>query len=265
MSNTPVFSIANQKGGVGKTTTAISLSAALAERKKRVLLLDLDSQANATSGLGLPKTEGQSILSTLLEDADVSSLVQQTSVPGLDIVASELDLAGAERELANLPAYLQRLRTVLSPLAESGRYDFAFVDCPPSLNILTLNAFCASDGVIIPMQCEYFALEGISVILRMIDKLREAGAAPKLAVEGIVMTMYDVRTNLSRQVTDEIRSHFPEAMYATLIPRSVRLAEAPSHGQSVLAYAPESTGAAAYRKLAREFLKRRAAKEAAHA
>jgi len=263
--STPVFSIANQKGGVGKTTTAISLSAALAERKKRVLLLDLDSQANATSGLGLPKTEGRSILSALLDGADVSSLVQKTSVPGLDLIASELDLAGAEQELAKLPAYLQRLRSVLAPLAANGGYDFVFVDCPPSLNILTLNAFCVSDGVVIPMQCEYFALEGISVILRMISKLREAGAAPGLGVEGIVMTMYDVRTNLSRQVTEEIRTHFPDALYATLIPRSVRLAEAPSHGRSILAYAPESTGAAAYRKLAREFLKRRAAKAPAHA
>ena len=259
---TPIFSIANQKGGVGKTTTAVNLAACLAERRKRVLLVDLDPQANATSGLGVAKREGDSIYDVLLSDApDLAPIIQHTADKRLDLIASEVNLAGAEIDVARSENYLGRLSAALAPLAARADYDYILLDCPPTLGILTMNALCASDGLVIPMQCEYYALEGISVILDLVAKLRESGAAPNLDVEGIVMTMYDMRTNLSQQVVREIRTHFPDKIYSSLIPRSVRLAEAPSHGLPIIAYDPNCTGAAAYRQLAREFLKRRKAAE----
>lgn len=256
---TPVIAIANQKGGVGKTTTAVNLAACLAERRKRILLIDLDPQGNATSGLGMEKTAGASIYDILLGAKPLADIIQKTAVERLELVASELDLAGAEIDVARADHYLQRLALALEPLRPENRYDFILVDCPPSLGILTMNALCAADGLLIPMQCEYYALEGISVILNLVGKLHDSGAAPRLAVEGIVMTMYDVRTNLSQQVVAEIRKHFPEKIYEALIPRSVRLAEAPSHGQPIIRYDPHCAGAAAYRQLAREFLQRRKA------
>ena len=262
---TPILAIANQKGGVGKTTTAVNLVAGLAERRKKVLLIDLDPQANATSGLGIEKTPGASIYDSLLADKPLADIIQKTSTDRLDLIASELDLAGAEIDVARADHYLQRLAMALEPLAAQNTYDFIFIDCPPSLGILTMNALCASDGLLIPMQCEYYALEGISTILNTVGKLHDSGAAPRLGVEGIVMTMYDMRTNLSQQVVSEIRTHFPDKIYESLIPRSIRLAEAPSHGQPILAYDPNCTGAAAYRQLAREFLKRRKAAESAPA
>ncbi len=260
---TPIIAIANQKGGVGKTTTAVNLVACLAERRKRVLLIDLDPQANATSGLGVAKTAGASIYDILLSDKPLADIIQKTATDRLDLVASEVDLAGAEIDVARADHYLQRLSMALEPLAAQNLYDFIFVDCPPSLGILTMNALCAADGLLIPMQCEYYALEGISTILNTVGKLHDSGAASRLAVEGIVMTMFDMRTNLSQQVVGEIRTHFPDKIYESLIPRSVRLAEAPSHGLPIIAYDANCTGAAAYRQLAREFLKRRKAADAA--
>lgn len=251
-----IIAVANQKGGVGKTTTTINLSAALGERGKKVLVLDFDPQANATSGLGLEKTEGQSLYPVLLGDARVEDLIKPTGVKRLDLVPAEVNLAGAEVDVPRMERYLQRLREAIRPLADTDRYDFIFVDCPPSLGILTMNALTAADAILLPIQCEYYALEGLSVMIRLIDQIRGSGANPKLEIEGIVMTMYDQRTNLSQQVVQQVVQHFSEHAFETLIPRSVRVSEAPSYGQPVLSYDRNCTGTAAYRQLAREFLER---------
>ena len=254
---TPIIAFANQKGGVGKTTTAVSLAACLAERRKNILLIDLDPQANATSGLGMEKIEGQSIYHALLGESPAEPLIRNTAVERLDLIGSEVDLAGAEVDIARSDRYLHRFKECIGPIAGSGRYDFIFVDCPPSLGILTMNALTAAESIIIPLQCEYFALEGLSVITRLADRLRDSGANPDLRVEGIVMTMYDMRTNLSQQVVQEVVSHFGNLVYETLIPRSVRLSEAPSFGKPITLYYRNCTGAAAYRQLAKEFIERR--------
>ncbi len=253
----PIIAFANQKGGVGKTTTAINMAACLAERRKKVLLIDLDPQANSTSGLGLGKKEGQSIYRPMLGEGSAESLIQPTGLERLDIIPSELDLAGAEIDVARSERYLHRFKEAVSPIAAAGRYDFIMVDCPPSLGILTMNALTAAESVVIPLQCEYYALEGLSVITQLVQKLRDSGANPDLYVEGIVMTMYDMRTNLSQQVVQEVVNHFGDKVYETLIPRSVRLSEAPSFGKPIIAYDRNCTAAAAYRQLAREFLDRR--------
>lgn len=250
--------LANQKGGVGKTTTAINLAAAIAQRRRRVLLIDLDPQANATSGLGIAPSEGGSIYQALLGNERMIEKVQATTIENLYLIPSEIDLAGAEVEIARSDRYLHRFREALDPLLQLNHYDAIFVDCPPSLGILTMNALAGADTVVVPLQCEYYALEGLSVITRLIDQLSSSGTNAKLNLEGIVMTMFDSRTNLARQVVEEVRSHFPGKIYNTLIPRSVRISEAPSHGLPITLYDPNSPGAVSYKAFAREFLKRRA-------
>ncbi len=254
--------MANQKGGVGKTTTSVNLAACLAEKGRSVLLIDFDAQANATSGLGIEKTEGVSLYPVLLGQADPRDFIRPTAIKRLDLIPAEVNLAGAEIEVARLDRYLHRLRDALQPLLAENRYDFILIDCPPSLGILTMNALCASHGLIMPIQCEYYALEGLSVMVRLIEQLRASGANPDLAVEGIIMTMFDSRTNLAQQVVQQVSEYFGDKVYATVIPRSVRLSEAPSFGKPVIEYDKHCTGAVAYRNLAKEFLKRRAQRSA---
>ncbi len=258
MSGTLVIAFANQKGGVGKTTTAVNLGACLAMRGKKTLLIDLDPQANATSGLGGAKRKGGSVYGALLGDGTLRENVISTGVPKLDMIPSELDLAGVEIEIARAEHYLHCFKQALIPLRELNEYKYILVDCPPSLGILTSNALTAADGLIIPVQCEYLAMEGLSMITHLVRQLRAAGANPGLVVQGIVMTMFDGRTKLSAQVVDEVKRHFGDAVYETVIPRSVRLSEAPSFGQPVTIYDPRGSGAHAYRSLAREFLRREA-------
>lgn len=256
---TQVLAIANQKGGVGKTTTAVNLSACLVERRRRVLLVDLDPQANATSGVGVAKSPGGSLYQPLLGRGTLRERIQPTAYRRFDLVPSELDLAGAEVDIVLAPDYLHRLSKLLAPVVETGEYDFIIIDCPPSLGVLTVNALTAAQSVLIPLQCEYFALEGLSTITGVIEQLRSSGANPGLKIDGILMTMFDKRTKIGQEVVQEVVAHFPEQVYQTLIPRNVRLSEAPSFGKPVIAYDTASAGAAAYRLLAREFLRRHAA------
>ena len=248
------IALANQKGGVGKTTTAVSLAACLAERGKRTLLVDLDPQANATSALGLEKLPGGSVYNALLGSAQLADSIRPGGYENLDVIPSEVDLAVAEVDVARTENYLQRLRLALAPIREANRYDFLLIDCPPSLGILTMNALAAVDRVLVPLQCEYFALEGLAVIMRVIGQIKSSGANPALELEGIVMTMYDGRTNLSQQVVNEVRGHFGEKVFKIIIPRTVRLGEAPSFGKPITVYDPHSQAAAAYRALADEVL-----------
>jgi len=255
MKKTTVVALANQKGGVGKTTTAINFSACLAEKRKKVLLVDLDPQANATSGLGLEKGFGASVFPALLGESGCQELIKETGIKNLYIIPSELDLAGAEIAIARYDDYLHRLRDAMAPVIESGVYDYIILDCPPSLGILFMNALNVEHEVIIPIPCEYPALEGLGVMVDIVNQIRDANN-PHLHISGILMTMYNMSTNLSQQVVQEVRKHFGEQVFGTLIPRNVRLSEAPSFGQPITVYDSACVGSAAYRELAKEFLKR---------
>ena len=254
-----IVAIANQKGGVGKTTTAVNLGAALAEAGKRILIVDLDPQANATSSFGLQEVEDISLYEPLLGEASIIEKILPSRREGLFIVPADLDMAGAEVEIARMPNHLTRLAETLKPLHTDQTFDFVFLDCPPSLGILMSNALAAADELLTPIQCEYFALEGLVKIVRLIEQVLDSGANERLELGGIVMTMFDSRTNLSQQVVADVRKHFGERVYETVIPRSVRLSEAPSFGKSILEYASSGPAARAYRALAKEFLKRHAA------
>jgi chromosome partitioning protein len=250
---------ANQKGGVGKTTTVVNLASLLARSGERVLLIDLDPQGNATSGLGIDRaTLERSTYDGLMDDVDLVDLIVQGTSPGVDVVPSAIALAGAEVELAGTSGRERRLRDALLGLAD--RYDIVFIDCPPSLGLLTVNALTAADAVLIPLQCEYYALEGLTQLLATIDLVRDH-LNPRLAIDGVVLTMADKRTNLSADVEAEARRHLDGAVYRTVIPRSVRLSEAPSHGLSIASYAPDSKGGRAYAAFAEEFQARNARQE----
>jgi chromosome partitioning protein len=253
---TKIIAVANQKGGVGKTTTAVNLAACIAAVGRRVLLFDLDPQANATSGLGLEKVEGASAYRVLLGEGNLSEKIKKTAYERLEAIPSEVDLCGADFELARADNHLHRVRMALEPVALSQQFDYVLIDCPPSLGILTLNAFTAAAGVLVPLQCEYYALEGISILNRVMAQLHENGVNPHLDLAGVVMTMYDGRTKLSQQVVSEVREHFGERVFETMIPRSTRLAEAPSFGKPIIHYDKYSAGSAAYELLAQEFLAR---------
>jgi chromosome partitioning protein len=253
---TKVIAVANQKGGVGKTTTAVNLAACAAALGRRVLLFDLDPQANATSGVGLEKIEGASSYHVLLGDGALLDKVQKTAFERLEIIPSEVDLCGADFELARADNHLQRVTRALQPVRDQQRFDVVIMDCPPSLGVLTLNAFAAADGVLVPLQCEYYALEGISMLNRVMAQLHDNGVNPRLELNGVVMTMYDGRTKLAQQVVSEVREHFGEKVFETMIPRTTRLAEAPSFGKPIIHYDKYSAGAAAYELLAQEFLAR---------
>jgi len=253
---TKVIAVANQKGGVGKTTTAVNLAACLAAVGKHVLLLDLDPQANATSGVGLEKTEGASAYRVLLGEGGLLDKIKSTAFERLEVVPSEVDLCAADLELARLDNHLLRVANALKPVRDSGRFEVVLIDCPPSLGVLTLNAFAASDGLLVPLQCEYYALEGISMMNRILGQLRETGVNPHLDIFGVVMTMFDGRTKLSNEVVGEVRNLLGARVFETVIPRNTRLAEAPSFGKPIIHYDKYSSGSAAYELLAQEVLKR---------
>lgn len=251
---TRIYAVANQKGGVGKTTSVLNVGAFLAESGRRVLLVDMDPQSNATSGLGLDKTAvNPSTYDLLLQEADFDAVAIRREEFNLTLLPANPDLSGAEVELVSEMAREYRLRNALEPVLD--RFDYVLIDCPPSLSLLTINALAAArSGVLIPVQCEYLALEGLTQLMQTIHMVKRH-LNPALAVRGMVMTMYDGRTNLSRQVVEEVRAHFTGQVFRTIIPRNVRLSEAPSYGQPINVYAPSSPGAMAYKVLTQELLK----------
>jgi chromosome partitioning protein len=252
-----IIAIANQKGGVGKSTTAINLSGALALKGKKILLIDLDPQANTTSGIGEEASSDGCLYLPLIGQARIEDKIIPTRIDNLSLIPGDMDLAGVEIELAQMPDYLSRLRDMLEKLGKQQDFDFIILDTPPSLGILMTSALAAADEVVIPLQCEWFGLEGLAKIVHIIDQIRESGAGGEVKLEGIVMTMYDGRTNLSKEVVAQVKSFLPKQLYKTLIPRSIRIGEAPSYGLTIFEHDPNGAGAEAYEKFAKEFLRRR--------
>ena len=251
-----IIAITNQKGGVGKTTTTVNLAASLAGLGKRILLVDLDPQASATSVLGLKEASLGSIYQALIGARPARELVLETRIPNLSAIPADLDMAGAEIEVARMDDHILQLRRVLGDVRDQNAFDYALLDCPPSLGILMSNALAAADEILVPIQCEYYALEGLGLLMEVTERIRSSGANPGLSISGLLLTMFDSRTNLSPAVVGEVRSHFQEVVYNTVIPRTVRFAEAPSHGRTILEHDPSGSGAAAYRALAEELLDR---------
>ncbi len=247
-----VIAVVNQKGGVGKTTTAVNLCACLGTLGRKILLIDIDPQSNSTSGLGLNPSEiTRSIYDVLIDDYDIKSCKQKTMIDSLHIIPSSVQLSGAEVELVSMMAREVKLKNAINSIKED--YDYVFIDCPPSLGLITVNALTAADNVLVPIQCEYFALEGLSQLVNSIRLVRQ-NLNPNLSIEGVLLTMYDSRTNLSEQVNNEIRKHFKDRVYQTFIPRNVRLSESPSYGLPITLYDPACSGAKAYVSLANEFI-----------
>jgi chromosome partitioning protein len=251
-----VLVVANQKGGVGKTTTAINLGTALAAVGERVLLIDSDPQGNASTGLGVGRALRKTTLyDVLMGEKTITQSVVKTSVPGLDLMPSDPDLSGVELEIGHAPRRSFKLRDALEPIRQAGEYTYVLIDCPPSLNLLTVNALAAADAVLVPLQCEFFALEGLTQLMRTIDLVR-GSLNPKLEIQGVVLTMYDRRNSLSEQVARDVREHFGQTVYETVIPRNVRVSEAPSFGKPALVYDLRCAGSQAYLRLAREVVLR---------
>jgi len=250
------IAVANQKGGVGKTTTTINLATALAKKGKKVLVLDLDPQANATSGLGFEADINLSIYPVLTGDVDINHIIQPSRFKNLDLIVGHMDLAGVEIELALSENRLTLLRTALQPIFDNEVYDFVLFDTPPSLGVLMTASIASADEVLVPLQCEWFGLEGLAKITHLINEIRKSGHNDNLSLNGIVMTMFDSRTNLSKQVVKEVETFFPEEIYKTRIPRSIRISEAPSFGLTIFEHDPKGNGSKAYQKFANEFIKR---------
>ena len=247
-----VIAVANQKGGVGKTTTAVNVGTMLAKKGKKVMLIDCDPQGNATSGLGIEAHKDKSVYNVLVDDMDITDTIEPTMVKKLDVCPANINLAGAEVELVSMVSRETRLKDAVEKIRDD--YDYIFIDCPPSLGLITLNAFTASDSVLVPIQCEYYALEGLGQLIQTI-KLVQKHLNPDLIIEGVILTMFDARTNLSTQVAREVEKYFGNKVFQTIIPRNIRLSEAPSHGLPITLYDADSKGSETYKKLARELIK----------
>lgn len=247
-----IIAVANQKGGVGKTTTAVNLSACVASKGKKVLLIDIDPQGNASSGLGVSADENKSIYNVIVDDVELKDTIKPTMIKNLRVCPANINLAGAEIELVSMVSRETRLKTAIDSIKDD--YDYVFIDCPPSLGLITLNSFTASDSVLVPIQCEYYALEGLGQLINTINLVKKH-LNKNIKVEGVVLTMFDSRTNLSTQVGEEVEKYFGNKVFQTIIPRNIRLSEAPSHALPINLYAPDSKGAETYKKLAKELIK----------